>query len=210
MLEDLRLVENRGSGISAMIHALREANLEPPRFHDRRASFLVSFRSHTLMNPQAVAWLNQFADKPLNDGQRVALAYLRRNRHMTNSDYQRLNHVDSVSATRELRGLVQSGLAEQHGTRGGAYYTLNVPAETERDVIQPRQSDEETILAYVRDRGQITNSECRKLLGVDGRRARYLLGKLCDARQLRPIGERRVRRYVLPERYRQSIDNHCR
>ena len=41
---------------------LRDANLEPPRFDDRRSSFLVVFRNHTLMNPEAVRWLNQFAD----------------------------------------------------------------------------------------------------------------------------------------------------
>jgi len=30
MMEDMQVVENRGSGISAMLHAMREANLEPP------------------------------------------------------------------------------------------------------------------------------------------------------------------------------------
>jgi len=116
---------------------------------------------------------------------------------MTNSDYQRLNHVDSVSATKELRGLVQSGLAEQHGTRGGAYYTLSVPAGTERDGIGPRQTDDEKILAYVRGRGRITNSECRTLLGIGSDRAHYLLRRLCDAGQLKREREGRWRRYVL-------------
>ena len=198
VLEDLRLVENRGSGISAMIHAMREANLEPPRFHDRRASFLVSFRNHTLMNPQAIAWLNQFADKPLNDGQRVALAYLRRNLHMTNSDYQRLNHVDPVCATRELRGLVQSGLAEQHGTRGGAYYTLNVPSDAQP--TPAARTDDEKILAYVREHGRISNKECREHLHVDRSRASRLLRSLRNQGLLRVAGKPRGRwvRYVLP------------
>ncbi|MBK8540857.1 MAG: hypothetical protein IPL60_12775 [Ardenticatenia bacterium] len=30
ILEDLHVVENRGSGIGSMLRALREANLEPP------------------------------------------------------------------------------------------------------------------------------------------------------------------------------------
>jgi ATP-dependent DNA helicase RecG len=44
LMEDYRLpgnrhlVENRGSGISAMIEAMRRANLEPPRFQDKRSS----------------------------------------------------------------------------------------------------------------------------------------------------------------------------
>jgi ATP-dependent DNA helicase RecG len=39
LMEDVHLVENRGSGIKAMLEAMRQANLEPPRFDDRRSSF---------------------------------------------------------------------------------------------------------------------------------------------------------------------------
>ena len=53
------------------------ANLEPPRFEDRRSSFWVTFRNHTLMSPDSVNWLNQFSDRSMNDHQRLALAYLR-------------------------------------------------------------------------------------------------------------------------------------
>lgn len=90
--------------------AMRSANLEPPRFQDRRSSFLVTMRNLTLMNAEAIAWLNRFADRPINDRQRLALVYLRHNQQITNFDYQRLAHVDSVTASRELRGLVQNGL----------------------------------------------------------------------------------------------------
>ena len=51
MMEDMHVVENRGSGIKSMLQALRDANLEPPKFDDRRSSFLVTFRNHTLLNP---------------------------------------------------------------------------------------------------------------------------------------------------------------
>ena len=100
MMEDVHVVENRGSGIRAMLDALRGANLDPPRFEDRRSSFQVTFRNHTLMNPEAIAWLNQFAHVRLNDRQRVALAYLRQHDQITNADYQRLNRVNTVVAGR--------------------------------------------------------------------------------------------------------------
>ena len=51
--------------------------------------------------------------------QRVALAYLRQHEQMTNSDYQRLNHVDSVTATRELRGLAQLRSSDRQSGPGG-------------------------------------------------------------------------------------------
>ena len=67
LMEDLHLVENRGSGIRAMLEAMRRANLEPPRFEDKRSSFWVTFKNHTLMSPEAITWLNQFAKLPLED-----------------------------------------------------------------------------------------------------------------------------------------------
>jgi len=54
LMEDLHLVENRGSGIRTMIEAMRAASLGPPRFQDRRTSFWVTFYNHTLMSPTAV------------------------------------------------------------------------------------------------------------------------------------------------------------
>lgn len=196
LMEDWHLVENRGSGIRTMIEAMRKANLEPPRFQDKRTSFWVRFRSHTLMNPETIAWLNQFAGLPINDGQRLALAYLRHNEQVTNNEYQRLNHVDSVTANRELRGLVQAGLIEQHETRRWAYYILKLP-QRPTPALAPR-TDEEKILPYVHERGSISNGECCKLLGINSKKARYLLQKLCKRSLLKPKGERRWTRYVQP------------
>ena len=193
LMEDLHLVENRGSGIRAMLEAMRRANLEPPRFDDKRASFWVTFRNHTLMSPEAVTWLNQFAALPLNDRQRLALVYLRCNDQITNSDYQRLNQVDALAAGRELRGLVQSGLVQQESARRWTYYTLRVPRELPGSA--PALSEEEQILAFARENGSIANAECQALLGVDSKRAWYILKKLTENGSLAPTGKGKGRRY---------------
>jgi ATP-dependent DNA helicase RecG len=125
MMEDMHLVENRGSGIKSMLHAMRAANLEPPRFDDRRSSFKIVFMNHTLMNPEAVAWLNQFSGLELDDRQRLALVYLNHHDAITNSEYRRLTHVDATVAGQELRGLVQAGLVEQRGVGRWTSYALN-------------------------------------------------------------------------------------
>ncbi len=193
-------MENRGSGIQAMIDAMRSAQLEPPKFDDKRSSFWVIFKNHTMMTHKAVNWLNQFYDIPLNDRQRLALVYLRNNPQMANRDYQRLNNIDSVQANRELRQLVDLGLIEQHSTRGGAYYTLAVSSEvppTQRPV-EIQKSDEERILEYVKQHGSINNSECQRLLGVARTKAWYLLGDMKRKGKLRMEGERRWARYYLP------------
>jgi predicted HTH transcriptional regulator len=186
LMEDLHLVENRGSGIRAMLDAMRRANLEPPRFDDKRSSFWVTFRNHTLMSPEAVTWLNQFAALPLNDRQRLALVYLRCNDQITNSDYQRLNQVDALAAGRELRGLVQSGLVQQESARRWTYYTLRVPPKYPVSLLET--SNEGRVLSFVREKGSITNTECRTLLALDSKRAWYLLKKMTDSGLLSPIG----------------------
>ena len=104
--------------------------------------------------------------------------------------------MDPLTAGADLRGLVQSGLVEQRGVSRWTSYALKVspevspPAGTERD--------EDKILAYVRERGAISNAECRSLLGVNLFRANYLLRKLHKNGRLKAEKSGRWRRYVLP------------
>ena len=196
MMEDMQVVENRGSGISAMLHAMREANLEPPRFDDRRASFKVTFHNHTLMTAEAISWLNQFSHLPLNDHQRLALVYLRQHSYIDNRDYRRLNRVDMMTAGQDLRGMVQTDLIEQTGFGRWTKYILRIQEERAEDPKIP--SNEERILAHVEKHDSISNTECRDLLGVDLQKASYLLKKLNGKGLIKREGERRWTRYRLP------------
>jgi len=196
LLEETGVVENRGSGIPMMIAAMREAHLEPPQFHDTRASFRVVFKNHTLLDPETVAWLNQFAAYPLTDAQRMALAYLRTNPRMTNSHYRRLNNTSTVEATRELRALVDLRLIEMHGTRRWAYYTLTKKLKTKQEIAD---HPADLILRYVDEHGSITNQECRELLGWEEEKrpmAYRLLKRLVREGKLGQEGQGRWTRYT--------------
>ena len=196
LLEETGLVENRGSGIPMMITAMREAHLEPPQFRDTRDSFRVIFKNHTLLDPETLSWLNQFADYPISDTQRMALAYLQVNPRITNSDYRRLNNTTTVEATQALRDLVDLGLIEMHGTRRWAYYTLSVqPMPHEA----PSMSEAGKILTYLQENKSATNFECRELLdlGDDDRHVRYILSKMVEQGLIRKIGTKRWARYEL-------------
>lgn len=195
LMEDLHLVENRGSGIKSMIESMRRTNLEPPRFYDKRSSFWVVLRNLTLMNQEAISWLNHFADVPLNDRQRLALIYLKNNKMLRNFDYQRLNHVDSVTANRELRGLVQSGLIDLHGSRRWAHYMLNIPDAYEKEIPK---TPEALILEFVRKRGFIKRGDCMKLLNLKDTQAKNILFRMRKQGILRQEGTRKGARYVLP------------
>ena len=61
----------------------------------------------------------------------------------------------------------------------------------------PRMSEEERILAYIREHGSIKRADCQQLLGVDYIKAKYVLRKMKDAGLLRQEGTRRGARYVL-------------
>jgi len=63
---------------------------------------------------------------------------------------------------------------------------------------QSSLTDEENILAYVRQHGSISNPECRKLLSADRHRATYLLKKMQRYGLLVHKGEHRWSRYYLP------------
>ena len=194
LLEDLHLVENRGTGIPAMIQAMRQAKLELPVFHDKRSSFWVTFKNHTMMDVAAVEWLGRFSDLDLNDRQRTALVYLRSHHGVANRDYQRLNSVDGPTATKELRVLVSRGLVIQHSTRGGARYEL---ADTLR-VAPPAPSvtaDQSRILEHARRYGFVTHKDVRSLLNVSKSRASYLLGGMVQAGLLRSEGKTKGMRY---------------
>ena len=194
LMEDLHIVENRGNGIQSILQAMRDANLKPPGFDDKRASFWVTLHNHTLMDPEAIQWLNQFSHHPLNDRQRIALVYLRQQTKLTNRDYRRLNHVDTTTAGDELRWLVQTGLVTQNGASRWTYYTLI--DETE-DLTPNLALEEERILTYVQENGTINNEQCRELLGVKEKRAWYLLNKLIKKELLKRVQKGRWSQYSL-------------
>lgn len=206
MLEDMEIVENRGSGIRAMIEATRSAHLAPPKFKNMYTSFRVTFYNHTLLDGETLKWLNRFSNIPLNDNQRFALAYLKSNqftKKLTNRDYQRINSVDSVQATKELSYMVKkAGVLQQYGTRGGAYYTFNSWVLEEQAVEEGPKvtlSDKERkVIEFIRSNGFITNALCRDLLGSDDKDFAYrLLVSMQNKGLIKTVGKGRWTKYIL-------------
>lgn len=144
-------------------------------------------------------WLNRFSTIPLNDNQRFALAYLKRNpftQKLTNRDYQRINSVDSVQATRELGDMVKRAeVLVQNGTRGGAYYTFSeMVLEKQQTELFPApvlKDNEAKVIDYIRENGFITNSLCREFLGIDRDASFYLLNNMSRKKLITPTGKGR-------------------
>ncbi|MEU4179735.1 ATP-binding protein [Streptomyces sp. NPDC026589] len=123
---DNRMVcENRGSGIARIRISLTEAGMEPPRFIDDISFFMAEFPNHTLIDDDALAWLGSLGAGPLSRPQMTALVMMRNGQTITNSSYRAATGVhDSRAASRDLKDLVDRGIAEQFGNRGSAFYAL--------------------------------------------------------------------------------------
>jgi ATP-dependent DNA helicase RecG len=177
--EKFAVCENRGSGIGAMVAALRQAGMSPPVFDDRIATFRVTFPNQTLLDDATLAWLNSFRGIDLTDSQRMGLAMMRHGHVLTNSQYRQLLGVDSRVATRELGDLVERQLVHQRGTRRWATYEL-MPRVGE--LRRERRDRREEILKLLNDRGEMSADEIAKALGITGEAVRRWLRVLRGAR----------------------------
>ncbi|GGO18842.1 ATP-binding protein [Microbispora bryophytorum] len=123
--ETRTVCENRGSGIRAMVAALRAAGMSPPQFDDRISSFTVTIPNHALLSEKTVRWIESLGERGLTDSQCIALAMLRDGEILDNRSYRSTAGVDSRVATAELQDLVARELVLQTGTRRWARYELS-------------------------------------------------------------------------------------
>jgi ATP-dependent DNA helicase RecG len=121
-----RVIEGEGGGIREVRLALRSAGLREPIFHDTGVSFIAIVPRHTLMSPDDMSWLAESTSGlRLSDVQREILVQLRHGRTLRNAEVRKEFEIaDSKGVTSALQGLVDLGLADRTGRRGGARYRL--------------------------------------------------------------------------------------
>jgi DNA-binding NtrC family response regulator len=111
---------------------------------------------------------------------------------------------------RELKNIIEYALIKSGGATLLPEHLrlldlpLAPPASVSRPQTGPAEAqtagDEDRILAYVQQHGAINNAECRQLLGVDRRRATYVLDKMHSAGLVERRGSGRWSSYGNPER----------
>ena len=138
---DQVVCENRGTGIPAMIHALRRAGLTTPHFDDALTRFRVTIPKHALLDDAALAWLAGLRQVDLTDAQRIALALMREGRTISSATLRQIG-LDRADATTALSGLVTRGLAVSFGGRRYAQYALAVdPHGTSHSALPTTQAE---------------------------------------------------------------------
>jgi ATP-dependent DNA helicase RecG len=175
--EDRTVCENRGSGIRAMLNALRKAGMSAPRFDDRISSFTVIFPNHTLLSDEVLSWLESLGETGLTDSQCIALAMLREGAVLDNATYRTATGLDSRIATAELQDLVARELVTQTGTRRWAKYQSSSGLhEIRHRRLSPADRREEMLGALGTD--TLSRSELAERTGLSDQTVRRWLAIL--------------------------------
>ncbi|MCX6678700.1 MAG: hypothetical protein NTU95_12275 [Methanothrix sp.] len=103
LMEDLHLVENRGSGIDAMLDAMQKRGLPAPVFEDKRTTFLVKFYQKTPV------------EVPLADEEQRILAYVKKHGFIKRADAQELLGVNEARARYLLQKMQKTGQLRKEG-----------------------------------------------------------------------------------------------
>ena len=123
---DLRLAESKGTGIGAMRRAMRTAGLQPPLFvSDRGADrFVATIFLQNLLGDADLRWLEMLNRFRLTAPQKLALVSARSKGGTCNAELRELADIDTLSASRELKGLRDLGLLLANGAGRSTTYVL--------------------------------------------------------------------------------------
>jgi len=103
LMEDVHLVENRGSGIDAMRDAMQKRGLPAPFFEDKRTAFLLKFYQKTPV------------EVPLAEEEQRILAYVRKHGSIRRADAQELLGANEAQARYLLQKMQKAGQLRKEG-----------------------------------------------------------------------------------------------
>jgi len=113
LMEDVHLVENRGSGIDAMQDAMQKRGLPAPVFEDRRTAFLVRFYQ---VKPGSLA---------LSDAELKIQAYIKEHGSIRRAEAEKLLAISDTKAGYLLQKMQKSGLLRKEGRFKETRYLLS-------------------------------------------------------------------------------------
>lgn len=195
VLRRYRLAEDAGRGIDVIEDSMAEALLDPPKFEDLGHAVRVSLPLHGSITSRERAWASDLERRGEIAGtDRLLLVHAARGERLTNARAREILIVDSLAARDALQRLRDSGLLRQHGTRGGAHYSLVEDVAPPAAFRMTEKQLDDLVLEEARLR-PISNEDTRQLTGLDRRKALQLLTRLVDAGVLSRKGQRRGTRY---------------
>lgn len=124
VFHETNLAETKGSGIRAMRKLMKQAHLAPPTFETDRSSneFTSRLLLHHLLDENDIHWLSSFDSFQLNDGQKLALIFVREVGAVDNVTYRQMADCDTLKASQDLRTLKSYELLTGKGRGRATYY----------------------------------------------------------------------------------------
>jgi ATP-dependent DNA helicase RecG len=198
ILRRFGLAEDAGRGVDVMVESMLQEMLEPPVFEDSGHSVTVTLPIRRAVTSAERAWVREVERRGLIEpGDRILLVHAARGERLTNSRVRELSGIDANEARAALQRLRDADFLVQHGSRGGASYTLNESLAPPAGLRLTRQALKELILELATEDGPpLTNSRVRERTGLDRVEALRLLDELVSEGLLERTGTRRGTRYV--------------
>jgi ATP-dependent DNA helicase RecG len=207
-LKRIGIVERSGRGVDKIYRGLLKFGRPAPDYSRTDTSNVVVRLGTDAADLEfrrlvADAERNRSGELPIDS--LIALAALRELKRVTAEELAGRIQCDTASAKRTLEALTEAGLVDAHGTTRGRNYTLSA-------VVYQRQGDkaaytrqagftalqnEQMVLNYVRQHGQIKRAEVMELCRLSEDQAKALLARLRNEQRLVQQGERRGTHYMI-------------
>lgn len=198
VLRRFGLAEDAGRGVDVMVDSMLEEMLDPPVFEDSGHSVTVTLPIRSVVTPSERAWVREVETRGLIEPtDRILLVHAARGERLTNSRVRELVGLAADDARRALQRLRDAGFLVQHGSRGGAGYTLNESLAPPAGLRLTRHALKELIVELADAGGPpLTNARVRERTGLDRAEALRLLDELVSEGLLERVGARRGTRYL--------------
>ena len=209
-MKRIGLVERSGRGVDLIYRGLLRFGRPKP---DYRRTDTVNVILKLSTAEADLNFLKMVVDEesqsgnPLPIDSLIALAVLRELRRITSEELAQHLQKDMDQAKRVLESLHEAGLVQAHGVNKGRSYTLSAgvyqvlgdKAAYTRQVGFSSLQNEQLVLNYVAQHGQISRSEAMELCRLSEGQAKALLRKLTQSEQLQMKGASTATFYTKPD-----------
>ncbi|QQZ28782.1 ATPase [Thiothrix subterranea] len=209
-MKRIGLVERSGRGVDLIYRGLLRFGRPQP---DYRRTDAVNVVLKLSTAEADLNFLKMVVDEESQRGSQlpidslITLAVLREYRRITSEELAQHLQKDLDQAKRVLETLHEAGLVQAHGVTKGRSYTLSAglyqalgdKAAYTRQVGFSSLQNEQLILNYVAQHGQISRSEAMELCRLSEGQAKALLRKLTQSKQLQMKGASIATFYTKPD-----------
>jgi len=188
ILTDMGYMRELGEGIPRMFKEMERQGLYPPDLRiEAESIFSVVLKNTPVYSPETILWLDQFKDLGLTGNQKRLLVWAKEHGGVfTSRNYQKLVKADIYTAAKDIRDLLQKGIARHQG-KGSRIYRLIEGKEEVKQVPE----DLKKLFPFFKEKGYVKNADIQRLLGVPWWKASRQLNKWVSMSYLKLIGKGR-------------------